>query len=129
MKDANECDELPDVLWLGHDVVRSDFELRFERIETLADGWTRFGVCRTCGQPWRLDFEDRLQVCLAIKVPRDRPWSDADDHRARFGYLVTSFGGEGTEMCRWAGCPNHALQGVALCGVHLWQNGTRARGG
>jgi hypothetical protein len=124
------CEHLPAAIWLDHDMPRSELEARLATVGRAADGWVVLARCEECGQAWRVDVPDRLQVSLAIKTPSADPalWTPADDRAARLAYLVRSYGGEGTDACIWSGCPHRALQGVALCAEHAYKNGARAKG-
>jgi hypothetical protein len=125
------CEQLPAAIWLDHDVPRAGFEARLVEVGSAEGGWINVARCRDCGQVWRVDLPDKLQVNLAIKIGSADPeqWTAADDRAARFAYLVRSCGGEGAGACLWAGCPHRALRGVAMCAEHLWASGARARGG
>jgi len=125
------CDQLPASVWLEQDAPRAEFEARLTTLGTDAGGWVVVARCDECGQVWRVDQPDRLQVSLAIKAPTPElaEWTPAEDRAARLEYLVRSYGGEGAEGCMWAGCPHRALRGVAFCAEHLYASGARARGG
>ena len=125
------CEQLPAALWLDHDVPRSAFEARLATVGTVAGGWVTLARCKECGQAWRVDLPDRLQVCLAIKTPSADAgqWTPADDREVRLAYLVQSYGGEGADPCIWLDCPHHALKGIAICAEHAYKNGARAKGG
>ena len=123
------CRDLPNAVWLNHDVPRAALEQRLIAEGTDAGGWIVLARCRDCGQQWRVDQPDKYQVDLAIKVPASRAWSAAEDRGVRLDYLIRSHGGESTDPCIWAGCPHHALRGVAMCAEHAYTRmGARARG-
>jgi hypothetical protein len=123
------CDTLPESIWLDHDVPRREFERRLRILATGRDGWVTVSQCIDCGQFWRVDTWDKLQVDLAIKVPDQTTWTESDDRRARIGYLIRSYDGEDTSPCVWAGCSNLALKGIAMCADHVYDRmGVRAKG-
>jgi hypothetical protein len=123
------CDQLPEAFWLDRDHPRHEFEARLRELGIAGDGWIVEAECRECGQRWRVDQPDKYQVDRAIKVPSLKDWTDAEDRRARLGYLKRSFGGDSESACMWAGCPHRALRGIALCAEHAYANGARAKGG
>jgi hypothetical protein len=123
------CDRLPAAFWLDQDYRRLSFEQRLETLGTDDSGWIVIARCRDCGQYWRVDRPDKYSVDLAIKVSRPDAWTDDDDRRVRLEYLRHSYGGEDAHKCVWAGCPNRALKGVAMCAEHLFDRmGQRAKG-
>ncbi|HTU99230.1 MAG TPA: hypothetical protein VMF13_01730 [Luteitalea sp.] len=122
------CADLPSALGLDIDLSRIDFERRLETVGTAHGGWVRIAACRDCGQVWRVDLEDRLQVGMAIKVDAPGLLDDNSEHQIRLAYLVSSFGGETEHGCAWADCLNVTLRGLAICAEHAYRAGLRAKG-
>ena len=90
------------------------------RVANTVDGWGFIYQCKVCGQSWRVDRFDKLQVNLSFKMHDQSDWTELDDRAMRIGYLIRSRGGNGDEMCQWVGCNIPALKSLAFCANHAY---------
>jgi hypothetical protein len=88
-------------------------------------GWQILVECPDCGQLWKVDEWDKLQVQLAMKLdgPKDMNTSDKERRKA---YLLESRGGLGSEQCSRMGCEAAQVRDSAYCLDHLYALGWRA---
>jgi hypothetical protein len=82
--------------------------------------------CRHCGTLWKLDVGDRSD--FAIKIPSISGWESFDDRPARRQFFIDFHGGEGTEICCWAGCGGRVLNQMAICIDHAYPEFAPNRG-
>lgn len=123
------CADLHESVRLEHEVRWAEFAPRLIKEGATEPSGVLRMRCRDCGQLWRVDPPTALRVSLAIKVTPDQAasWTDAADRAARVRYLERTWGEESAEECVWLGCTRHALQGIAYCVEHLYDQGVRDR--
>jgi hypothetical protein len=85
MRDLPECAELPQSVWLNHDVSPDAFEERFDQLALLTDGWTLIGRCRGCGHtpPRMLREPTDSSAPAPRRVARPSPSRRASDAERR----------------------------------------------
>ena len=115
-----ECNQLPRIF----NVERYPNRLmdHLELIDRKDSGWLKLYNCSVCGQYWQVDLIDRLQVNCAIKIDNPAEWQNFDDKPLRLQYLIDSRGGLSEEECVMAGCKNKALNSLAYCPKHAYEN-------
>lgn len=106
----------------------SDISPDFENnLTEISEGnWVKLMRCPSCGQLWRVDVWDKLQIQFAVKLDSEDGWEHVDTTALQKQFLLESRGGneEGTS-CIWAGCDLPAVKGVVYCIEHLYKTGAR----
>lgn len=79
-----------------------------------------------CGQKWRVDAWDKLQLQFAVRIPEGADWQAFDATELQKGYLMDPRGGLKDVSCEWQGCTRPQLKGeVVYCVEHLYETGAR----
>ena len=115
-----ECNQLPRIF--NVETYPNRLMAHLEPIARKDGGWLRLYKCSVCGQHWQVDLIDRLQVNCAIRIDNPTEWRDFDDKPVRVQYLIDSRGGLSTEECLMARCKNKALQSLAYCPKHAYED-------
>ena len=87
----------------------------FQQIDWKHDVWVNLIKCPDCEQHWQIDEWDKYQTGLAIKIEKPDCWKTYNDKKVRINFLIQNRGGPSDELCRWQGCNNKALKGLAYC--------------
>ncbi len=90
-----------------------------------AKNWLELFSCLDCGQLWSIEVPDRSPTRSALKVQNNDCWAGIDIADQVKQWIVASHGGLTETPCVWSACPNHAVNGFALCVDHLFEMGVR----
>ena len=111
------CRELDDIVACGDD--EDDF-IQAKRLRPVrAKQDAGLYVCPVCRCYWQVDHMQRGPQ--AIKVSDPLRWESFDDRPYRLKFLEQWHGGRSLERCIWAGCQEPALNGIAFCVEHAYQ--------
>jgi hypothetical protein len=111
------CADLDDIVSCGDNEEEEFIRPKLLRLlKEKPDG--RLFVCPECDTCWHVDHMQRGP--LAIKIQEPFGWESFDDRPLRLKYMVRFHGGYGEEQCRWRGCGNKVLKGMALCAHHAF---------
>jgi hypothetical protein len=114
------CSKLPSLINVG---AHHELMGHLEKLKT--GDWVSLCRCRECGQHWRVDDWDKLQVQFAVKISDTSRWEEFDITHLQKQYLIEKRGGLTEEICNWVDCSKHRVKGVAYCVDHLYATGTR----
>ena len=115
-----ECNQLPRIF--NVETYPNRLMAHLELIDKKDGGWLSLYKCSVCAQYWQVDLIDWLQVNCAIRIDNPAEWHDFDDKPVRVQYLIDSRGGLSEEGCVMAGCKNRALQSLAYCPKHAYED-------
>jgi hypothetical protein len=115
-----ECNQLPRIF--NVETYPNRLMSHLELVNRKDSGWRELYKCSVCGQHWQVDVLDRLQVNCAIRIDNLDEWPDFDDKPVRVQYLIDSRGGLSEAECVMAGCKNKALQSLAYCPKHGYED-------
>lgn len=96
------------------DLIHNRFELVDEK------DWFELYVDKSDNSFWRLDVWDKYQEQFFIKLNSKENWTEFDGKYLMMNFLLESRG-TSDELCFWKGCQESALNGLAYCVKHAYE--------
>jgi len=96
---------------------------RFKHMEQIQVGdWCVLVRCRDCDQLWQVDEWEKYTHGLAIKYSGTiEDWQKIPDIEIRKDAMINNHGGLADKECQWQTCKNPALQDMAICVTHAYE--------
>lgn len=95
----------------------------FKNMEQIKVGdWCYLVRCKECNQLWQVDAWDKYSHGLAIKFSGAiEEWERLSDIEIRKSAMIDNHGGLSDKECQWNKCRNKALNDMAICVEHAYE--------
>lgn len=95
-------------------IIQSGFELVEKK------DWYELYINKSDNSFWRLDSWDKYQERFFLRLNSKEDWAEFDGKELIMGLLLET-SGTSEEVCAWKDCKNSAINGLAYCFQHAYE--------